>query len=130
MKENAASPSEHGALPISVEQAKLGFPVKKRSQEGRNPETMDELYRTNNTRNFHEKLNRSRKGYVPQADMERNLDGNSRRSVTSLKDGSSTTTSTFTTMWHDGMENDLDIRAGDARIPALDLQEVEDETAG
>ena len=49
---------------------------KKRQQEDRDRKAMEELYRVNDTRKFYEKLNRSRKGNVPQADMCWDLSGN------------------------------------------------------
>ena len=37
---------------------------------------MEQLFRTNDTRKFYEKVNHSRKGYVPRADMCRDVEGN------------------------------------------------------
>ena len=37
---------------------------------------MERLFRANDTRKFYEKVNRSRKGYVPRADMCRDVRGN------------------------------------------------------
>ncbi|XP_065086830.1 uncharacterized protein LOC135708655 [Ochlerotatus camptorhynchus] len=52
------------------------FRRKKRQQEDQDREAMENLYRVNDTRQFYEKLNSSRKGYVTQADMCKDLDGN------------------------------------------------------
>ena len=37
---------------------------------------MQQLFRANETRKFYEKVNQSRKGYVPQADSCRDTEGN------------------------------------------------------
>lgn len=51
------------------------FRRKKRLQEDQDREAMELLFRANDTRKFYEKVNRSRKGYVPQADMCREENG-------------------------------------------------------
>ncbi|XP_065084119.1 uncharacterized protein LOC135706439 [Ochlerotatus camptorhynchus] len=52
------------------------FRRKKRQQEDRDREAMENLYHVNDTRKSYEKLNSSRKGYVLQAYMCKDLDGN------------------------------------------------------
>lgn len=52
------------------------FQGKKGHQEDRDREAMEELFRAKDKRKFYEKLNRLRKGFVPQADMCRDCDGN------------------------------------------------------
>ncbi|KXJ69963.1 hypothetical protein RP20_CCG025211 [Aedes albopictus] len=52
------------------------FRRNKRQQEERDREAMDELYRAKDTRKLYEKLNRLRKGFVPQADTCRDNHGN------------------------------------------------------
>ncbi len=92
---------------------------------------MEELYQSNNTRKFYEKLNSSRKGFVPQADMCRSLDGNLltdecevierwRQHFDEHLNGDAVER-------EHGMATDLGARAEDIRIPAHDLLEVEEE---
>ncbi|XP_038106382.1 uncharacterized protein LOC119766074 [Culex quinquefasciatus] len=52
------------------------FKLKKRHQEDRDCAEMEQLFRTNETRKFYEKVNRSRKGFVPRADVCRDNEGN------------------------------------------------------
>ncbi|XP_055525667.1 uncharacterized protein LOC129718677 [Wyeomyia smithii] len=49
---------------------------KKRQQEDRDREELEQLFRANETRKFFEKVNQSRKGYTPSPDMCRDVEGN------------------------------------------------------
>ncbi|XP_062709434.1 uncharacterized protein LOC134288470 [Aedes albopictus] len=107
------------------------FRMKKRQQEERDREAMEELYRAKDTRKFYEKLNRSRRGFVPQADMCRDNHGNilaSEREVVERwwqhydehLNGDVAST-------EGGVVTDLGVCAQDERLPAPDLQEIEQE---
>ncbi|XP_038116921.1 uncharacterized protein LOC119769090 [Culex quinquefasciatus] len=52
------------------------FKLKKRQQEDRDCAEMEQLFRANETRKYYEKVNRSRKGFVPRADVCRDNEGN------------------------------------------------------
>ena len=52
------------------------YKLKKRQLEDRDRAEMEQLFRQNETRKFYEKVNRSRKGYAPQADTCRDAEGN------------------------------------------------------
>ncbi|XP_038106367.1 uncharacterized protein LOC119766064 [Culex quinquefasciatus] len=52
------------------------FKLKKRQQEDRDCAEMEQLFRANESRKFYEKVNRSRKGFVPRADACRDNEGN------------------------------------------------------
>ena len=104
---------------------------KKRQQEDRDREAMEELYQANDTRKFYEKLNSSRKGYVPQADMCRDLDDNLLTDecevIERWKQYFDEHLNGDAAESEDGMAVDLSARAEDNRITAPDLQEVEEE---
>ncbi|XP_055527060.1 uncharacterized protein LOC129719690 [Wyeomyia smithii] len=104
---------------------------KKHQGEDRDRKAMEALYRANDTRKFYEKLNCSSKGFVPQADMCRDLGGNLLTNKCEVID-----------RWKqyydehlngdveeddDGVVVDLGVRADDDKIPAPDLQEVREE---
>jgi Reverse transcriptase (RNA-dependent DNA polymerase) len=107
------------------------FRRKKRQQEERDREAMEELYRANDTRKFYEKLNRSRKGYVPQADMCRDLEGNLLTNecevIERWKQYYDEHLNGDTADSEGGTVTNLGARAEDDRFPAPDLQEVEEE---
>src|SRR5450830_110493 len=92
---------------------------------------MEELYQANDTRKFYEKLNSSRKGYVPQADMCRDLGGNLLTDecevIERWKQYFDEHLNGDAAESEDGMAVDLSARAEDNRITAPDLQEVEEE---
>ena len=73
----AANPneSEPGAIPTSTESADLSL-QKEEAPGGRYRSEMEQLFRANDTRKFYEKVNRTREGYVPRADMCRDVEGN------------------------------------------------------
>ncbi|XP_052562269.1 uncharacterized protein LOC128092465 [Culex pipiens pallens] len=51
------------------------FKLKKRQHEDRDCAEMEQLFRANESRKFYEKVNRSRKGFVPRADVCRDNEG-------------------------------------------------------
>ncbi|XP_065092188.1 uncharacterized protein LOC135713044 [Ochlerotatus camptorhynchus] len=107
------------------------FRRKKRQQEDRDREAMENLYRVNDTRKFYEKLNSSRKGYVPQADMCKDLDGNLLTNecevIERWKQYYDEHLNGEAAENEGGTATDLGTRAEDDRLPAPDLQEVEEE---
>ena len=104
---------------------------KKRQQEERDREAMEQLYRVNDTRKFYEKLNSSRKGYVPQADMCRDLEGNLLTNecevIERWKQHYDEHLNGDITANEGGMAIGLGERAEDDRFPAPSLREVEEE---
>ena len=78
MGEITANPneSEQGAIPTSTESADLSLQRKRRQQEDGDRSEMEQMSRANDMRKFYEKVNRTRKGYVPRADMCRDVEGN------------------------------------------------------
>ena len=104
---------------------------KKRQQEDRDREAMEELYRVNDTRKFYEKLNRSRKGYVPQADMCWDLNGNLLTNecevIERWRQHFDEHLNGIETEYGDGMVTYLGVPAPDDTFPAPDLQEVKEE---
>lgn len=92
---------------------------------------MEELFRAKDTRKFYEKLNRSRKGFVPQADMCRDFDGNlltnEREVVERWRQHYDEHLNGDVASSGGGTEITLGARADDERLPPPDLQEVETE---
>ena len=80
MGEITANPNEskQGAILTSTESADLSLQKEEapRQQKDRDSSEMEQLFRANDTRKFYEKVNRTRKGYVPRADMCRDVEGN------------------------------------------------------
>ncbi|XP_055539429.1 uncharacterized protein LOC129726581 [Wyeomyia smithii] len=100
---------------------------KKRQQEDREHEELEQLYRASETRKFYEKVNQSRRGYVPQADMCNDADGNLLTDASEVVDrwkeyfdghlnGETANRS--------GAGTDLGAPAADDRVPAPDIHEV------
>ncbi|XP_055539027.1 uncharacterized protein LOC129726410 [Wyeomyia smithii] len=103
---------------------------KKRQQEDRDHEELEELFTANETRKFYEKVNQSRKGYVPRADFCRDMEGNLITNDSEVVDrwkqhfdehlnGDATNRS--------GTGTDLGVPAVDDRVSAPDLHEIQRE---
>ena len=90
------------------------FKTKKRQQDDRDRDEMEQLFRANETRKFYEKVNRSRKGFVPRADTCRDVEGNLVADRSEVMDG-------------DGERADLETPEADDTFPAPDLQEIQQE---
>ncbi|XP_062715888.1 uncharacterized protein LOC134291753 [Aedes albopictus] len=107
------------------------FRMMKRQQEERDREAMEELYRAKDTRKFYEKLNRSRRGFVPQADMCRDNHGNiltsEREVVERWRQHYDEHLNGDVASTEGGVVTDLGVCAQDERLPAPDLQEIEEE---
>ncbi|XP_055622546.1 uncharacterized protein LOC129766114 [Toxorhynchites rutilus septentrionalis] len=103
---------------------------KKRQQEDRDRDELEQLFQTNNTRKFYEKVDQSRKTYTPNPDMCRDEEGNLITSERKVVD-----------RWQqffdkhlngeiaDGgvMETYLGVPSNDNDVPAPDLQEIQRE---
>lgn len=107
------------------------FRRKKRQQEDRDREAMEHLYHVNDKRKFYKKVNLSRKGYVPQADMCRDLSGSL---LTNECDVIERWKQFFDQHLNGDMTGnegetviDLGARAADERLPTPNLEEVEEE---
>jgi len=100
---------------------------KKRQKEDREHEEMEEFFRANDTQKFYEKVNRSRRGYVPQADSCRDVEGNL---ITDESEVVERWRQHFDehlngdTANGDGVGTDLGVPAADERIPAPDYDEI------
>ena len=91
---------------------------------------MEQLFRTNDTRKFYEKVNLSRKGYVPHADMCRDVEGN-------LLTDESEVIGRWRQYFNkhlngdevnrDGLLVELGEHASDNTFPAPELQEIQQE---
>ena len=60
----------------ALKRKNTGFKLKRHQVENRDLAEMEQLVRQNETRKFYEKVNRSRKGFTPQADTCRDVVGN------------------------------------------------------
>ncbi|XP_055632884.1 uncharacterized protein LOC129773308 [Toxorhynchites rutilus septentrionalis] len=101
---------------------------KKRQQEDRDRDELEQLFQVNDTRKFYEKVNQSRKSYTPKPDMCRDEKGNLITSECEVVD-----------RWQqffdkhlngeiaDGavMETYLEVPSNDNDVPAPDLQEIQ-----
>ncbi|XP_062534781.1 uncharacterized protein LOC134203956 [Armigeres subalbatus] len=107
------------------------FRRKKRQQEDRDREETEELYRANNARKFYEKLNRSRKGHVPQPDMCKDINGNlltnEREVIQRWRQHYEEHLNGDMADNGGGMVMNLGARAQDMRLPAPNLQEIQEE---
>ena len=106
------------------------FKTKKRQQDDRDRDEMEQLFRANETRKFYEKVNWSRKGFVPRADTCRDVEGNLVADRSEVMD-----------RWRqyfnehlngaeldgDGVRADLGTPEADDTFPAPDLQEIQQE---
>ncbi|XP_055534872.1 craniofacial development protein 2-like [Wyeomyia smithii] len=103
---------------------------KKRQQEDRDHEELEELFTANETRKVYEKVNQSRKGYVPRADFCKDMAGNLITNDSEVVDrwkqhfdehlnGDATNGS--------GTGTDLGVPAVDDRVLAPDLHEIQRE---
>lgn len=92
---------------------------------------MEELLRAKDTRKFYEKLNRSRKDFVPQAHLCRDCDGNlltnERVVVKRWRQHYDEHLNGDVTSSQGSSEVTLGARVEDERLPHPDLQEVETE---
>ena len=71
---------------------------------------MEQLFRANDTRKFYEKVNRTRKGYVPRTDICRDVEGNLLTEESEVN--------------RDGIGVELGEPAADNTFPAPELQEI------
>jgi len=92
---------------------------------------MEMLYRANNTRKFYEKVNRSRRSHVPQADLCRDIDGNlltnGSEVVERWKQFYEEHLNGDATQYDGGGRIDLGEARTDDRFPAPDIREVQAE---
>ncbi|XP_055634243.1 uncharacterized protein LOC129774518 [Toxorhynchites rutilus septentrionalis] len=101
---------------------------KKRQQEDRNRDELEQLFQANDTRKFYEKVNQSRKNYTPNPDMSRDEEGNL---ITSERDVVDRWQQFFDKHLNseitDGgaMETYLGVPSNDNDVPAPDLQEIQ-----
>lgn len=112
-------------------QQKTVFRRKKRQQEDQLREEMELLYRAGDTRKFYEKVNRSRKDFVPQVDMCRDEYGNLLTDdcevIERWKQYYDEHLNGNVAEHEDGRIVDLGERAEDEMLPAPDLEEVQEE---
>ncbi|XP_058463637.1 uncharacterized protein LOC131437952 [Malaya genurostris] len=107
------------------------FRSKKRNQEDQDREAMEQLYRANDTRKFYEKVNRSRRGYTPQAEMCRDTSGNLLTNEREVIDRWKQYYDEHLNGEAQDTENDTGInlgaRSADDRFPAPDQSEISEE---